>query len=263
MKCKTCGFVNKVVADSIKRRRNGELLFLGCKKCRSKKYHCEYCGDDVGIAKEIKHWYKSKPFCSEGCIDKYKENMKCIICGKVFEKVNENNIVCKNEECKKEYYNIKLQQKNIDRIENFKSEEKICKYCGGKFLTEFKRSKTYCSELCKKKMNNYLKKINDSKRAERMKNNGEVDEDITLPKLYKKHNGICAICGEECNYNDYIKTEDGHYIVGNMYPSIDHIIPLAKSGTHTWDNVQLAHRLCNSYKSDRFIEEREGQLRLF
>lgn len=33
--------------------------------------------------------------------------------------------------------------------------------------------------------------------------------------------------------------------------TLDHIIPLSKGGTHTWDNVQLAHMSCNAGKCDR------------
>lgn len=33
--------------------------------------------------------------------------------------------------------------------------------------------------------------------------------------------------------------------------SIDHIRPLSKGGTHTWDNVQLAHLKCNIKKGNR------------
>ena len=29
-------------------------------------------------------------------------------------------------------------------------------------------------------------------------------------------------------------------------PSIDHLIPVSDGGAHTWDNVALAHRTCNS-----------------
>jgi 5-methylcytosine-specific restriction endonuclease McrA len=34
-------------------------------------------------------------------------------------------------------------------------------------------------------------------------------------------------------------------------PSLDHVIPLARGGTHELNNVQLAHVICNSIKSDR------------
>lgn len=30
-----------------------------------------------------------------------------------------------------------------------------------------------------------------------------------------------------------------------MGATVDHLIPIADNGTHTWDNVALAHRTCN------------------
>ena len=43
------------------------------------------------------------------------------------------------------------------------------------------------------------------------------------------------------------------YLVGlyAKYPTVDHIVPLSKGGTHTWNNVQLAHMACNSGKCDK------------
>lgn len=38
---------------------------------------------------------------------------------------------------------------------------------------------------------------------------------------------------------------------GDNYPSVDHIVPLAKGGLHSWDNVQLAHFKCNTLKGAR------------
>jgi 5-methylcytosine-specific restriction endonuclease McrA len=34
-------------------------------------------------------------------------------------------------------------------------------------------------------------------------------------------------------------------------PSVDHVVPLSKGGSHTWDNVRCACRLCNTRKGDR------------
>ena len=45
----------------------------------------------------------------------------------------------------------------------------------------------------------------------------------------------------------------GVTIVGKQYPSIDHVIPLAKGGLHAWSNVKLAHKGCNEQKGDRII----------
>ena len=77
--------------------------------------------------------------------------------------------------------------------------------------------------------------------------NGKVDYSITLSKLIERDNHICQLCGREVNENDYVFVGDT-FVAGNDYPSIDHIKPLSKGGLHQWDNVQLAHRLCNSLK---------------
>ena len=49
---------------------------------------------------------------------------------------------------------------------------------------------------------------------------------------------ICGICLEA--------------IVGKY--EYDHIIPLSKGGTHTTENLQLAHRGCNQWKRDEILE---------
>lgn len=74
----------------------------------------------------------------------------------------------------------------------------------------------------------------------------EFDETITLKALIKRDKGICKICGRPTDNNDI---NNGH--IGKMYPTLDHITPLSKGGTHTWDNVQLAHMSCNAGKCDR------------
>lgn len=73
----------------------------------------------------------------------------------------------------------------------------------------------------------------------------------SLLKLYERDKGICYLCNGICNWNDK-KIVNGTTIVGNTYPSIDHIIPLAKGGTDDWNNLKLAHRICNALKRDIF-----------
>lgn len=70
---------------------------------------------------------------------------------------------------------------------------------------------------------------------------------VTLPKLIKRDGLTCAICGLPCFYYG-----DG---LADLYPTIDHIVPISKGGGHTWDNVQVAHRLCNIHKGDRIGKE--------
>lgn len=92
----------------------------------------------------------------------------------------------------------------------------------------------------------------DSKNAGghyRMRSNNndvEFDESITLKAVRLRDNDICQICGLTV---DDTAIENGH--IKRMYPTVDHIIPLSKGGSHTWDNVRLAHMSCNAGKCDK------------
>lgn len=107
--------------------------------------------------------------------------------------------------------------------------------------------KKYCSQECSKKAKHQRHEV--SRRLKIKK--AMVDNDITLEGLYKRDNGFCHICGLKCNLEDYVVTERT-IVCGDWYPSIDHVIPLSKGGTHSWSNVKLAHRGCNSWKGDRY-----------
>lgn len=111
----------------------------------------------------------------------------------------------------------------------------------------------YRSKYCKehreehqKEMLRRLWKNNEYKRQSRM--NGKiVDKDIEIHKLAKRDGDVCWLCGQLVDWNDY-EIRDGQKQCGNYYPSIDHVVPVALGGEHSWDNVKLAHRICNSYK---------------
>lgn len=106
-------------------------------------------------------------------------------------------------------------------------------------------NKYCCSTRCSQRRHNQIKEV--KRRAKLL--NALVDADITLEALYERDGGVCYICGKHCDWTDR-ETIDGTVICGNSYPSIDHVVPLAKGGLHEWSNVKLAHRHCNSVKSD-------------
>ena len=74
------------------------------------------------------------------------------------------------------------------------------------------------------------------------------DSSVTLKSLIKRNGLRCAICGELCDPHDHEWTD--HF--GPKYPTIDHIIPMSKGGGHVWDNVQVAHAICNSAKGAQY-----------
>lgn len=176
--------------------------------------------------------------------------LRCRTCGAIIETqmgaIREHTLTCRT--CKeKERQKVELYQKRVEltrffiALEQSKIEKK-CKICGEVFFSA-NPNKIYCSNKCKRASH-------AMRRSHRYKNRCEkygafFDKTITLEGVIKRDKNVCKICGEPC---DRSSKDWGN--IGSMYPTIDHIVPLAKGGTHTWDNVQLAHALCNSTKRD-------------
>lgn len=76
-------------------------------------------------------------------------------------------------------------------------------------------------------------------------------EKVSEKEIYLRDGGICQICKKRVSN----KLRYPH----PMSLSLDHIIPLAKSGTHESRNIQLVHLRCNLSKGDRAAND---QLRM-
>ena len=120
-----------------------------------------------------------------------------------------------------------------------------CRNCGKPFVKEG-QSRFYSDE-CRDSAKKAQRYRHDDRRLRRI-NASECDS-ITLDALINRDGLECWICGEPCDLEDSFWIGKTFY-AGNRYPSIDHVIPLARGGTHTWDNVRVAHRICNSIKGD-------------
>lgn len=145
---------------------------------------------------------------------------------------------------------IRSEVKALKRIKYKHKKTKVCSECGRTFFTT-KKSIT-CSTKCQNKRTNRLSEI---KRRSKLKDNGKINWDISLDKLIKRDKNTCYICGGQCDKNDYEINDKGHFIVGKNYPSTDHVKPVAKGGTHTWENIKLAHHYCNTIKRDNTTYE--------
>ena len=65
-------------------------------------------------------------------------------------------------------------------------------------------------------------------------------EDVNLQNLRGLYFDICYLCGITVTENSV---------------SHEHLIPLSRGGYHSYDNSALAHKECNSRKSDKTVEE--------
>lgn len=192
--------------------------------------------------------------------DNSKVRLRCKKCGNIIERwassVRQyNDYICeqciisnrlekkKNKQLQKEY---KRQCHNLLKSEQLSFF--ICKHCGNLFVGTGNQ-KTFCSKRCRDRHHEQQK---SRARIKKAKLNGTVDYTITLDKLIKRDNNKCYLCGGECNLNDYVMINNTK-VAGNYYPSIEHITPIAKGGTHTWNNIKLAHRICNINKGDKTL----------
>jgi 5-methylcytosine-specific restriction endonuclease McrA len=67
-------------------------------------------------------------------------------------------------------------------------------------------------------------------------------EDVDPQGIWDRDKGICQLCSSPVDPD--LPWPD------RMSKTLDHIVPLAKGGTHEWANVQLSHAVCNSRKND-------------
>ena len=196
----------------------------------------------------------------------HKVTIRCKVCGLEFERSmvsirHGNNIICpdcfkadlaekkQREQIQKTKQRAELERQRAEtrkrkaeaRAEWLADRLHACPVCGA-----MTTNPKYCSAVCLNKANNHRKEL---KRRAKLAN-AFVDSDIEIHELYKRDNGVCHICGGLCDWGDK-EVRPTVIVCGDLYPSVDHVIPLAKGGLHEWSNVRLAHRICNSLKSDR------------
>lgn len=78
---------------------------------------------------------------------------------------------------------------------------------------------------------------------------GSATEDIDVLAVFNRDGWTCQICFYAVSRYDEWPSPSS--------PTIDHIVPLSKGGSHTYSNVRLAHHGCNAGKKDREAAMRE------
>ena len=210
------------------------------------KMQCKTCGHVQERNAQLARPSRDKVLSCDYCSELARNRMALI-------EVINKEIRQINKQKKKE---IQLEIDMLHKISNNHKHYLTCEECGKQYFSS--RNRITCSIECGKKRQNRMKEIN---RRYKLKENGKIHWDIALDKLIDRDNNTCYICGKKCDKNDYITREDGVHISGENYPSIDHVKPVAKGGTHTWDNVKLAHRGCNCKKRDKRVYiKQSGQL---
>jgi 5-methylcytosine-specific restriction endonuclease McrA len=72
------------------------------------------------------------------------------------------------------------------------------------------------------------------------------DRGIKITRLMKRDGDKCSICGDALNR----KHGDGD----PAQITFDHVVPRSKGGRDEFENIKLAHALCNQRKGDQLPE---------
>lgn len=106
------------------------------------------------------------------------------------------------------------------------------------------------SENDKADMSSYMRAMREL-RQERI--NSSRTDPVSLDALIERDKGMCHLCGGKVSARMKRGRGSGWRRDPN-YPTVDHVIPLSRDGSHTWGNVKLAHWRCNVKKGGRIIE---------
>lgn len=166
---------------------------------------------------------------------------KCSVCGKTFVTGKSFKTTCSNDcskakgraSCRDYWYRVRAT--HINRVEIPCRNPK----CGKLFVIGLR--KFYCSRECKVTHRNILRPGASLRR--RIKKYGCASEPVNHLLVFERDRWLCGICGKRT-----VKSRVG--TTHSRAPTLDHVIPLSKGGSHSYANVQCAHRFCNISKGN-------------
>jgi 5-methylcytosine-specific restriction endonuclease McrA len=113
-----------------------------------------------------------------------------------------------------------------------------CMACEVSFVAGSNRGDRYCSSECARR---HRKEV--ERRRHRAAITGVPRDRYTLSEIAVRDGFRCGLCKRRVRMDLIVPHPRA--------PTVDHIVPLSKGGSDLRTNLQLAHFICNSRKSDR------------
>jgi len=214
-----------------KRLENPDLLKLAQEK---------YKQTEKGRDWKIRNAYvkSSHIYCIKCNIKRVYNNDYCSECVDVLRIIKNHDFISVCKHCNKEY--------GLDvKISNYGKVFQLNKYCSIDCNNERKIHLKKYHKIKSRKHRSKHKRIKEDKQW--AKKYGNKYEPISRMIVYRKHQYICTSCGVKC-----VHPNKDNYNQSNA-ATLDHIIPKSKGGSHTYDNVTLLCRSCNTIKSDKIL----------
>ena len=137
-----------------------------------------------------------------------------------------------------------------------------CEVCGAAWLTSSNKPKRACGSVCARTLTaqTWERRLqvrprypNGGGYKMRARHHGVAYEVVKKEVVFERDGWRCQICGDRTP-----KKSKG--TIDLKAPELDHRVPMAMGGPHTYRNAQLACRACNIAKGSRSVR---GQMRLF
>lgn len=208
---------------------------------------CYWCGHDFEYHPKIR-----TQFCSRTCrsICHHHNGKSCLVtdgpvkiqarpcleCGREFTPATNASHICSTT-CR----NARASRAVLVRWRSLHpSVERCCVECGNVFTAGWDGTRTsnahFCSQGCAKRYRH-----RDRRHRKRDARPQGKNEWISIRIVGERDGWRCHLCGKRVPRTTK-RLE--------AMPSIDHITPLSKGGTHELQNVALAHHRCNSLRRD-------------
>lgn len=105
------------------------------------------------------------------------------------------------------------------------------------------RTNPVCSPACRRKLPHVRDAARCQRSRRRARQHQQMVERISPRRVFERDGWRCGICHHPINRHVAVPSP--------MAATVDHIVPLARGGPHSYANVQAAHFMCNSRKGAR------------
>lgn len=177
------------------------------------------------------------------------DGANCRVCGVAFKPVSVTNRIC-SDDCRAQSNREQARLASIAKDARDRA-PRPCRFCGETFVPEYgNKRKLFCSAPC---LRRHLRKAAGKNHVDRARKAGVEYEPVNPFKVFERDGWRCQICLHKTPRRLRGTTSD-------RAPELDHRVPFAQGGSHTWSNVQCACRRCNQAKGGTQVI---GQMALF